>query len=189
MDNFKEYIKRTRGKELRKLFLKAICYLEEKERALDLGAGALNESEHLLNIGFKKVVAVDRTEDLEIINSINNNNLIFEKKDIVDYNFVDNSFDFVNAQFVLFFVEKDKIKKLIEDIKKSLKKGGIFAGQFLGPKDSWAKRSDIFLYQEKEVRDFFSDLEIIYFEEEKKDKKVCVGDEKHWHIFHFIVKK
>lgn len=189
MDNFTEYIKRTRGRDLRDLFLKAIPYLKQKENALDLGAGSLNETEHLLNIGFKKVVAVDKVEDREIINSINNDNLIFEKKDIVDYNFIDNSFDFINAQYVLFFVKKDRIEKLIEDIKKSLKKGGIFTGQFLGPKDTWANRSDIYLYQEKEVREFFSGLEIIYFEEEEKDKKACVGGEKHWHIFHFIVKK
>jgi hypothetical protein len=189
MFNWPQYINQTKNKSVRTLLVQALEYVKNREVALDLGAGALNESKYLLDSGFKKVIAVDSEEDSEIIQAIKNEAFIFLKNKIEDYEFPENYFNLINAQFALPFIAKEKINEVSEKIKKSLKVGGIFTGQFFGEKDSWAGRDGVAVYDEVEVRDLLSGLDIIYWQEEEKDGKTANNDAKHWHIFHFITQK
>ena len=52
-------ITRLEGHPPRPLLLNALAYVEFHGRALDLGAGPLNDSRYLLSQGFKKVVALE----------------------------------------------------------------------------------------------------------------------------------
>jgi tellurite methyltransferase len=39
------------------------------------------------------------------------------------------------------------------------------------------------------VNELFKDVEIIKLEEKENDGKTAAGQDKHWHIFDFVVKK
>lgn len=189
MSDWQEYINKTKNQAPRTLLVKALDYIKIKEAALDLGAGALNDSKCLQLAGFKKVYAVDTEEDQKLIKELDDQVFVFQKVAIEDYVFPLNFFDLVNAQFVLFFVKRDKITRVINDIKKTLKPGGIFVGQFLGLNDSWTNNPAVCAYLRVDVEEFFSGLEIIYFQEEEKDGMTAMNQTKHWHIFNFIVRK
>lgn len=189
MFNWAGYINTTKNKLPRQLLVQALEYTKNREVALDLGAGALNESKYLLKSGFKKVIAVDNEENLDLISEIDNGAFSFKKTTIEDYNFSDDYYDLINAQFVLPFVKKEKIDTVINNIKSSLKKDGVFVGQFFGIKDGWHSRTGVCVNTEKEAKDLLSDLDIVYFQEEEKDGQTAMDGKKHWHIFHFIAKK
>jgi len=189
MTDWQTYIKSTSNRAPRTLLVKALEYITEKKAALDLGAGALNESKLLIENGFKKVIALDITASPELIKDLDKKVFQFKKTKIEDYIFPENYFDIVNAQFVLPFIEKDKIEKLMFDIKKSLRPGGIFLGQFFGLRDAWKSNPEVSVYSEIKVKEFLFGLEIIYFYEEEKDGQTAAGEAKHWHDFHFICLK
>lgn len=189
MFDWNQYIKQTKDKEPRQLLGDSMSFVKNKGVALDLGAGALNDSKYLLEQGFLKVIAVDQIENKEILNSITDKRLLFKKEDIKDFSFSQDKFDLINAQFVLFFLNKENIKKIFFEIKKALNKDGIFVGQLLGLRDGWSNFPGVTVLSKKEVEEFLSCFEIIHFLEEEKDKKTVDGSLKHWHIFHFIVKK
>jgi len=92
----------------------------------------------------------------------------------------------INAQFVLPFIEKEKVGKVMASIKNSLKKEGIFVGQFFGLKDAWNNHAGICVYSKKEIEDLLSGLDIIYIQEEERDGQTALDGEKHWHIINFI---
>lgn len=189
MLDWSEYINITKNKAPRDLLVRALGYVKNKEAALDLGAGALNDSKYLLNSGFKKVIAVDGEENSELLKEINNPAFIFKKEKIEDYNFPLNFFDLINAQFVLPFIKRNKIEDVLDNIKKSLTSGGIFTGQFFGVNDSWSSNPGVAAYSEKEIKNFLASLDIIYFQEEEKEGQTAVNGLKHWHLFHFIARK
>lgn len=192
MFNWSQYINLTKNKAPRRLLVRATQYVKDKKTSLDLGAGALNDSKYLLELGFKEVIAVDIEGDSNLISDISKkykDAFIFEKIKIEDYSFLENNFNLINAQFVLSFIKKERIVKVFDDIKKSLRNEGIFVGQFFGLKDSWSGRKNISTYSEEDVRQFLRDFEILYLEEEEKDGSTAMGVQKHWHILNFIVKK
>lgn len=183
------YINTTKNKPPRRLLVRAIKDIKNKETALDLGAGALNDSKYLLEQGFKQVIAVDIEENLELFNNIDKRHFSFKKVAIENYDFLPNTFDLINAQFVLPFLPREKIVSVIDNIKHSLKIDGIFVGQFFGINDSWNKKPAVYVYTKQKIEEFLFNLDIAYFQEEEKDDKTAMGAEKHWHIFNFIAKK
>jgi len=46
-----------------------------------------------------------------------------------------------------------------------------------------------FEYVISSFEDYLKGLTIISFNEEERDKETAAGEMKHWHVFHFIVKK
>lgn len=189
MFDWNQYVKQTKEKKPRQLLCDALSFVKNKDVALDLGAGALNDSKYLLEQGFLKVIAVDQIENKEILSNISDKRLLFKKEDIRDFSFSQDEFDLINAQFVLFFLNKESIKKIFFEIKKALSEDGIFVGQLLGLRDSWSNILGVTLLTKEEVEELLSDFEVIHFLEEENDKEVVDGGLKHWHIFHFIVKK
>lgn len=189
MSDWQKYVEKTKNQAPRKLLVRALDFVKNKEVALDLGAGALNDSRLLQESGFKKVVALDIEGDSELIGSLDSDIFTFEESLIEDYVFPENYFDLINAQFVLLFVDRQKIIRVINDIKKSLKQDGVFVGQLFGPNDSWANNPDISTLTREEVETQFADLEIISLEEAEKDDITALGQAKHWHIFNIIARK
>ena len=189
MANWLQYIDKTKHKPPRPLLVSALEYVNGKEAALDLGAGALNDSRYLLKFGFKKVTAIDSEENLELVKEIKSKKFNFIKIRIEDYIFTENVFDLVNAQFVLPFVKKEKMDSVILGIKKSLKTGGIFNGQFFGVNDSWCNLLNVTVYSREEVNHFLSNFGVISLKEEETEGQTALNGEKHWHLFNFIVRK
>lgn len=78
------------------------------------------------------------------------------------------------------------MRKIID----SLKKNGVFAGQFFGDRDSWNKKYTRRVFLTKnEALSILKDMRVIEFQEVEKDGKTADGSKRHWHIFHFIAVK
>ncbi len=189
--NWKKYFKHHEDRKPRKQLVQAVSFCKNKENALDLGAGTLIESKFLIKKGFKNVTAVDNAPQVKIFaKKFSNKKLQLENVSFQDYNFSKNTFDLINAQFALPFYGEKGFSSFIKKIKNSLKKNGVFVGQLFGKKDSTNnKKSELVFQTKKQALNFLSDLKILEFKEEEKDGKTVSGKLRHWHVFHFIVKK
>jgi len=103
------------------------------------------------------------------------------------------SFDYPQAGLVianssLFFAEPDKFDAIWGKLKSSLEVGGVFAGDFMGVRDSWAShyRGPTAPLSEPDVRALFSDFDVISFFEREDDAKTSLGKMKHWHIYSVV---
>lgn len=191
MTEWSEYFEITKDKPPRPLLVKALNFVKEKNTALDLGAGSLNDSEYLLEQEFKKVTAVDSDPlVLQFAKEINNSNLTCIVSTFDKFNFPSSEYDLVSAQFSLPFNPLRTFEEVFFKIKASLKKGGIFTGQLFGVRDTWNDNSGkMTFHTQKQAEKLFSNMEVLHFVEDERDNKTALGQQKHWHIFHFIVKK
>ncbi len=97
--------------------------------------------------------------------------------------------DLVNASFSLFACEPSRFPALWEGIRAALRPGGRFAGQLLGPEDSWAGRKATLVVTRAELDRLCSGLGIEMLEEEQVDSVTPRGEAKHWHIWHLVLRK
>ena len=59
-ENWKAYYDKTKEKPPRTLLIEAMNSVVNKDEALDLGSGAMNDVRYLVSVGFKHVTAVDK---------------------------------------------------------------------------------------------------------------------------------
>ena len=180
--NWSTYIQKTQNSSPRSLLLEALRYCPNAHTALDLGAGALNESRYLLQQGFT-VTAVDNEPsvaqikgDVEVVLS-----------SIEEYQFPYLSFDLIVALYVLPFLKKEVIPGVMANIITSLTQQGVFACQFFGANDDW--HGDCTTHTEVEIRALLRGMEIIKLEEQEYDQPTAAGKPKHWHVFEVIARK
>ena len=188
---WEEYVEKTKGAKPRPLLVRAVSLVQEKNDALDLGSGALNDVKYLVSQDFKHVTAVDskpiaseivKNFPLEIVSYVINS---FE-----EFEFEENKYDLINAQYALPFNPKESFNRVIESIKNSLKPGGVFTGQFFGDRDEWnTKESDMTFVSKEKAENLLSGLKVIEFTEEDREGNTAAGKMKHWHVFHFIAVK
>ncbi len=187
--DWSEYYKITKNKLPSKLLVCALEYAEGKDKAIDIGGGALKDTRYLLEQGFD-VVVVDSSELMEKeAKKISSDKLHYFASSFANFNFPENTFDLASAQFSLPFNPPESFKAVLKKIKLSLKKDGIFCGQLFGVRDGWANRPNMTFHTMQQAQKLFKDMEVIYFNEEEKDGETANGTSKHWHIFHFIAKK
>ncbi|QUM76739.1 class I SAM-dependent methyltransferase [Moritella sp. 24] len=103
------------------------------------------------------------------------------------------SFDYpksgvVIANSSLFFADPSQFEATWSSIKSSIEVGGVFAGDFMGIKDSWAQhyRSPTTPLSESEIKDLFSEFEIVRFYERDEKAKTALGRMKHWHTYSVV---
>ena len=186
----KEYIEKTKDTGPRILVRTAMPYIVDKDCALDLGAGALNDARYLIAEGFSSVTAVDKFDHAkEIGNSLPKEHFTFVVSAMENYDFPENTYDLVSAQFALPFIAPEKIESVLEKIKASLKKDGIFTGHFFGDRDEWVDSDIMNFHSAVNAKAEHSGLEIISFEEKEYDGGLADGGTKHWHVFDFIARK
>ncbi|WP_441258214.1 class I SAM-dependent methyltransferase [Vibrio sp. Vf1514] len=106
------------------------------------------------------------------------------------------SFDYpksgvVIANSSLFFADPNQFASTWSNIRSSIEIGGVFAGDFMGFKDSWANnyRSPTTSLSESEVKALFSDFEIVRFFERDETAKTSLGRMKHWHTYSVVAVK
>jgi SAM-dependent methyltransferase len=189
MTNWQQFIKNTKNIPPRRLLVEALSYVSHRVNALDIGAGALNDSHYLLSQGFTAVYAVDREANQELLDNFSGQPFYFSQSLIEDYVFQDDFFDLINAQNVLPFIKKDRIGDVISSIKKSLKPGGIFVGQFFGENDGWVGNQNVVFVNLAEAKEMLVGLELVKFVSVEKDELTGMGAMKHWHLYNFIAKK
>ncbi|MFT4721075.1 MAG: SAM-dependent methyltransferase [Candidatus Azotimanducaceae bacterium] len=100
------------------------------------------------------------------------------------------------ADASLFFCPKSEFEHVWSSMRESIKPKGVFCGSFLGPRDTMAgpdhgKDSfwpDVMVFTEAEVRENFTDFEIIKFTEHEVSGETAQGKSHHWHIFSVVAK-
>lgn len=174
------YIQKTKGREPSELLKEAVDYAR-LGRALDLGAGAMNESRYLKSLGYE-VTAVDSEpsvadDEIQVVHSTFN-----------EYPFESGKFSLINARYSLPFNGPD-LEVVVQKIKKSLAPGGIFVGQFFGMEDAWQGREGIEFHTKDEVMQMLDGLEILKLHEEKGVGGTALQGDKFWHVFDVIARK
>ncbi|HYF13363.1 MAG TPA: class I SAM-dependent methyltransferase [Candidatus Paceibacterota bacterium] len=188
--NWKEFFELTKNKPPRALLVRSMPYVIERNAALDLGAGALNDSVYLLNEQFRKVTALDREPVAQsIAQTLPKDRFSYVISSVEDFNYTPNTYDLINAQYVLPFVKNSQIEVVVSKIYAALTSGGIFTGQIFGERDEWARNATVTFRTEKQARQLFNPFELLVFEEEEQDAQTAAGIMKHWHIFNFIARK
>lgn len=187
--NWTSYHEKTRTEPPSKNLVIAMEFVRERHAALDIGAGSLKDSTFLVDSGFNEVVAVDQqpyTTGLpeEVANKITVVTSTFQM-----YDFPQNHFDIVSAQFSLPFTSPEHFQHVFDSLTDSLVKGGIFAGQFFGTKDSWADRTDMTFHTVAEIEALLTSYDVLARREVDEDGLARSGELKHWHVFNIVARK
>ncbi len=93
--DWSDYYKATKAKPPRPLLVKALGFVKNKGKAIDLGGGALNDSKYLLDQGFD-VTVIDKSPLMEQeAKDIPNNKLHAFTFAFEDFNFPKAEYEFV----------------------------------------------------------------------------------------------
>lgn len=171
-------------------------YCKEKGDALDIAAGNMRDTKYLLHEGFT-VTAIDPSPaSVEIAEKLQNKNLTMVQEVLGRWNFPEDHFSLINAQNILFHFTPESFPRVIANIKKSLKKGGVLCANFIGPNDSWNNPDKhVTILTREQLEDVFLDFDIKEVHETEEDtdpeKVAKVGGKvnKHWHFFAVIAVK
>jgi tellurite methyltransferase len=190
-NSWKGYFAKTKERGPRPLLMMAVPYVARRARALDLGSGVLNDTRYLLQEGFEHVTAVDK-EALarDVARTLPRRRFIFSRSSFEDYEFPGNTFELVNAQYSLPFIQATNFKSIFTKIKRSLVDGGVFTGQLFGERDEWNVQPRILTFlPRREVECLLGDMEILELAEEEGDYPTVTSKQlKHWHLFHIIAR-
>jgi 2-polyprenyl-3-methyl-5-hydroxy-6-metoxy-1,4-benzoquinol methylase len=159
-------------------------------RALDIGAGSLSSSRHLLSAGFT-VDAVDPDPHVaEIAAALGDSRLLMHWTDIRDVEFAECSYDLIVAMHVLHLIPRADLQTLVPAIANWLNDGAVFCATFLGIRDSWAPTPwRATTVRPEEVLELASGLEVVGMDELEYDGTNVLGQPKHWHTLRYLFRK
>lgn len=165
-------------------------------RAIDLGAGEGRDTRELVARGFE-VVAVDPHPDAgpRLMASLPEGSRVeFVSADVAGLSrrWGDRGrggFEIVNASFALPFVRPEEFGEAWAFVRGLLASGGVFAGQFFGPRDSWAEIAGRSHHTTEQVRDLLAGLEPLRLDEDERPGHDAEGNAKHWHVFHVVARR
>lgn len=187
--DWQEYYEITKNKPPTKLLIKALENVAAKNKAIDIGGGALKDTRYLLEQGFD-VTVVDKADLMaKEAEAIKSDKLHYFVSSFADFDFPKSEYDIASAMYSLPFNPPDSFDAVFTRIKESLVNGGIFCGQCFGVRDEWSTNQKMTFHTKEQVEKLLSDMEVILLDEEEKDDRTANGTPKHWHIFHFIAKK
>lgn len=95
----------------------------------------------------------------------------------------------INASFSIFFCRPSSFQQLWRNLTHRLEYGGIFCGQFIGPRDTWAKKRGYTAVSRNRLMRLLSNFEVIQLSEQEDDSGTITGMPKHWHLFTVIARK
>jgi 2-polyprenyl-3-methyl-5-hydroxy-6-metoxy-1,4-benzoquinol methylase len=158
-------------------------------RALDIGAGSLSSSRHLLSTGFA-VDAIDPDpHTAQLAAALDDPRLVMHCADIRDVELPERSYDIIVATHVMHLIPRADLYALMPKIRSWLMDGAVFCATFLGIRDSWAPtpwRATVL--RPEEVLDLTSDLEVIRMDEHEYDGTNVLGQPKHWHTLRCLLR-
>lgn len=189
--DWRTYYRATDKRPPRPTLLRALAAFAAEGRgpgllAVDLGCGIGRDALPLLRSGWR-VLAVDNEATAltelraraaeEGLSGLATRCQSFERVRIP-------SCDLVNASFSLFACRPHAFPRLWRRILRALRPGGRFAGQLLGPNDSWASRPERCILDRPELDRLLLPLDVEHLEEEETDAVTPLGEAKRWHIWH-----
>src|SRR5258708_12071906 len=151
--------------------VKAVSLLAHKEYALDLGYGAGQDTRYLLGQGlYVTAVDADRHAIARLVD-VPQDRLRAVQSSFEEFRF--ETYDLINAQFALPFVPKEHFNEVFGRVKRALKPGGIFVGQFFGLHDegNTAGRPITFLTREH-AEELLIGMQLIEFNAKDPDNHV-----------------
>lgn len=159
--------------------------------AADLGCGIGRDALPLLRAGWR-VLAIDRERpaldglrqraSAEKLGGLETVEVPFEAMRLPRC-------DLVNASFSLFACAPDAFPGVWDAIVAALGPGSRFAGQLLGPNDSWGARPGCTVVDRAALDRLLGGLELDALEEEETDSVTPQGEAKHWHIWHINARR
>jgi SAM-dependent methyltransferase len=173
------------------LLIDALAMLTERTgRALDIGAGPLNDTRFLLRAGFA-VDAVDHDPViLSLASKINERQLNAIHGDIRDLRIARESYTIAVAIHVLPFLLRSDLVVVISSIIDGLVDGGVLCCTLLGADDSWAaQRPRMTFLSRSEIDTLFSPLRWLACSELRYIGTDAQEQPKHWHVFRCILRK
>jgi hypothetical protein len=98
-NTWKEYFERTKDSKPRPLLVKAVNLVTNKDEALDLGSGALNDVRYLVSVGFKHITAVDsKPIAKDIIKNFPSEIVSYIINTFEDFDFIENKYDLIEKR-------------------------------------------------------------------------------------------
>jgi hypothetical protein len=190
-ERFAAYIAARRLDPPRPLLIKAAGLVDRKDHALDAGAGALNATKYLLSAGFQHVTTFDSSPaSQQVAAELPADQVDFVLARFEDFAYPEGFYDLVNAEFSLPFISAQAFPSAFARLLHSVKIGGVFTGQLFGSKDSWnVPDSGMNFHSRSEVDRLVEGWTSIELTEEDHPGKTKLGEDKHWHIFHIIVRR
>ena len=193
--DWKSFIDVTTGGAARPHLMKAATLLRQERGdgelldALDLGCGAGRDSDYLLRNGYR-VTAVDSSPAAAgpLRRLPRQRWLRFVECPIES--FTPETYDLVNAQYVLPFVERSQFAHVVGAMVNAVRMGGVLACNFFGTDDEWNRPGSALTFLSREEAEAsIGALTLISMDEENVDGRTADGEPKHWHLFHVIARR
>ena len=175
-----EYNQATKNKPPSKLLVKIAG---TGGYALDLGAGALNDTRYLVERGYE-VDVVDSNPSILDLGKDLKARLFVSTFDAFD--FPTAKYDLINAEYSLPFNPPETFDAMFARPIASLKPGGTFVGRLFGTEDSWSNNKKMTFHNGEQVKNLFKGFTISHLEESKYEGKTALGQSKFWHVFDII---
>jgi SAM-dependent methyltransferase len=194
--SWEEYYDAIEGRALRPLFLEAVAFLpssDAKDRAriaIDLGCGDGSETRALLARGWT-VFAVDNAPEAiaRLRASLTPETAARLMTLVGRFHEVElPTADFVYAGLSLPFSAPAEFADVWQAVTQALRVGGLFAGHFFGPHDSWAATPDMTFQTREALETLFAGFDVHLLREQDEDGPAVSGP-KHWHVFHVMATK
>ena len=141
------------------------------KKILDLGCGTGSHLQYFQERGFD-AVGIDFSRGM--VNLCKEQGFEVKVMDMNDLSFPDKTFDGICISASLLHISGDRIPNIVDSVKRILKKNGIIYVSVKEGKGDYVENNGyhrhFFLYSDQEVRDFFSDFELLYFSKNKSPK-------------------
>ena len=158
--------------------------------ALDVGAGSLNSSRHLLSAGYT-VHAVDPDPYIvDLASDLDDPRLTVHCADIQETTIAEGAFDLVVALHVLHLLPRRELHTLMPRLVRGLKADGMLCATFIGLRDTWARTPwRATALHRDEVYELLSGLNMVRFDELEYDGANVLGQPKHWHTLRCLFRR
>lgn len=159
--------------------------------AIDCGCGTGSDMEYLYQQGYQVYGFDINPDSLAICNDRFASNPLIELTQSSFENYDYPRVGVVLANSSLFFADPEYFDEIWRRIESCLELGGVFAGDFMGLKDSWANnyRSVTTAFSEENIRKLFTNFEVVRFYERDEQAPTSLGKLKHWHTFSVVAIK
>lgn len=154
---------------------------------MDLGAGGLREARMLTSCGFD-VCAVDTepfTREVAPYAGISR----FFSTSFDKFPFPKHHFSLVNAMFALHLNPPDTYDAMFARMRRSLRPGGIYCGNFIGPKnENKGNPGEMTFHTAADISRLLGGMDILLFNELDEIAPSFQGFMKRWHTFEVIAR-